>query len=177
MEDAVTDAALKGKPVVIKADKIKGKLFDHWEIVSKNVILDDRREPETKFIMPETAVEITAEYNDLHAITVNNGTANVEEAVIGDTVKIKAESREGYVFDHWEVSYGDVAVANKNAKETTFTMPDSMVVLTAKYKKLQSITLENGKAYAGGEEITTAKKGTEVAIMADDLDEIGRAHV
>lgn len=170
VEDAVTDAALKGKPVVIKADEIKGKLFDHWKIVSGNVILDDQREPETKFIMPETAVEITAEYNDLHAITVNNGTANVEEAVIGDTVKITAESREGYVFDHWEVSYGDVAVANKNAKETTFTMPDSMVVLTARYKALQSITLENGKAYAGGEEITTAKKGTEVAIKADDLD-------
>ena len=170
VEDDVTDAALKGKPVVIKADKIEGKLFDHWKIVSGNVILDNQREPETKFIMPETAVEITAEYNDLHAITVNNGTANVEEAVIGDTVKIKAESREGYVFDHWEVSYGDVAVANKNAKETTFTMPDSMVVLTARYKALQSITLENGKAYAGGEEITTAKKGTEVAIKADDLD-------
>ena len=170
VEDAVTDAALKGKPVVIKADKIKGKLFDHWKIVSGDVILDDRRAPETKFIMPETAVEITALYNDLHAITVNNGTANVEEAVIGDTVKIKAESREGYVFDRWEVSYGDVAVANKNAEETTFTMPDSMVVLTARYKALQSITLENGKAYAGGEEITTAKKGTEVAIKADDLD-------
>ena len=170
VEDAVTDAALKGKPVVIKADKIKGKLFDHWKIVSGDVILDDRREPETKFIMPETAVEITAEYNDLHAITVNNGTANVEEAVIGDTVKIKAESREGYVFDRWEVSYGDVAVANKNAEETTFTMPDSMVVLTARYKALQSITLENGKAYAGGEEITTAKKGTEVTIKAEKLD-------
>ena len=170
VEDDVTDAALKGKPVVIKADKIKGKLFDHWKIVSGDVILDNWRAPETKFIMPETAVEITAEYNDLHAITVNNGTANVEEAVIGDTVKIKAESREGYVFDRWEVSYGDVAVANKNAEETTFTMPDSMVVLTARYKALQSITLENGKAYAGGEEITTAKKGTEVAIKADDLD-------
>ena len=170
VEDAVTDAALKGKLVVIKADEIEGKRFDHWEIVSKNVILDDLHASETKFTMPETAVEITALYNDLHAITVNNGTANVEEAVIGDTVKIKAESREGYVFDRWEVSYGDVAVANKNAEETTFTMPDSMVVLTARYKALQSITLENGKAYAGGEEITTAKKGTEVAIKADDLD-------
>ena len=170
VEDAVTDAALKGKTVVIKADKIEGKRFDHWEIVSKNVVLDDLRAPETKFTMPETAVEITAVYNDLHAITVNNGTADVEEAVIGDTVKIKAESREGYVFDRWEVSYGDVAVANKNAEETTFTMPDSMVVLTARYKALQSITLENGKAYAGGEEITTAKKGTEVAIKADKLD-------
>ena len=169
VEDAVTDAALKGKLVVIKADEIEGKRFDHWEIVSKNVILDNQRASETKFTMPETAVEITAEYNDLHAITVNNGTANVEEAVIGDTVKIKAESREGYVFDRWEVSYGDVAVANKNAEETTFTMPDSMVVLTARYKALQSITLENGKAYAGGEEITTAKKGTEVTIKADDL--------
>lgn len=169
VEGAVTDAALKGKPVVIKADKIEGKRFDQWKIVSGNVILDNQRAPETKFTMPETAVEITAEYNDLHAITVNNGTANVEEAVIGDTVKIKADSREGYVFDRWEVSYGDVAVANKNAEETTFTMPDSMVVLTARYKALQSITLENGKAYAGGEEITTAKKGTEVTIKADDL--------
>lgn len=170
VEDAVTDAALKGKLVVIKADKIEGKRFDQWKIVSGNVILDNQRAPEARFTMPETAVEITALYNDLHAITVNNGTANVEEAVIGDTVKIKAESREGYVFDHWEVSYGDVAVANKNAKETTFTMPDSMVVLTARYKAMQSITLENGKAYAGGEEITTAKKDTEVAIKADDLD-------
>ena len=169
VEDDVTDAALKGKPVVIKADKIEGKLFDQWKIVSGNVILDDLHASETKFIMPETAVEITAEYNDLHAITVNNGTANVEEAVIGDTVKIKADSREGYVFDRWEVSYGDVVVDDKNAEETTFTMPDSMVVLTARYKAMQSITLENGKAYAGGEEITTAKKGTEVAIKADDL--------
>ena len=170
VEDAVTDAALKGKLVVIKADEIKGKRFDHWKIVSGDVILDNQRAPEAKFTMPETAVEITAVYNDLYAITVNNGTANVEEAVIGDTVKITAESREGYVFDRWEVNYGDVAVANKNAEETTFTMPDSMVVLTARYKALQSITLENGKAYAGGEEITTAKKGTEVAIKADKLD-------
>ena len=171
VEDDVTDAALKGKLVVIKADEIKGKRFDHWEIVSKNVVLDNLRAPETKFIMPETAVEITAEYNDLHAITVNNGTADVEKAVIGDTVKITAKSREGYVFDHWEVNYGDdVVVGDKNAEKTTFTMPDSMVVLTARYKALQSITLENGKAYAGGEEITTAKKGTEVTIKAKKLD-------
>ena len=170
VEDAVTDAALKSKLVVIKADKIEGKLFDHWKIVAGDVILDNQRAPETKFIMPETAVEITAVYNDLHAITVHNGTADVEKAVIGDTVKITAESREGYVFDRWEVNYGDVVVGDKNAEETTFTMPDSMVVLTAKYKALQSITLENGKAYAGGEEITTAKKGTEVAIKADNLD-------
>ena len=170
VEDTETDAALKGKLVVIKADEIEGKRFDHWEIVSKNVILNDLNAPETMFTMPETAVEITAVYNDLHAITVHNGTADVEKAVIGETVKIKADSREGYVFDRWEVNYGDVAVANKNAEETTFVMPDSMVVLTARYKAMQSITLENGKAYAGGEEITTAKKDTEVAIKADDLD-------
>ena len=170
VEDDVTDAALKGKLVVIEADEIEGKRFDHWKIESGDVILDNQRAPRTKFTMPETAVEITALYNDLHDITVNNGTADVEKAVIGETVKITAASREGYVFDRWEVSYGDVAVANKNAEETTFTMPDSMVVLTARYKALQSITLENGKAYAGGEEITTAKKGTEVTIKADDLD-------
>ena len=171
VEEAVTDAALKGKLVVIKADEIEGKRFDQWKIVSGDVILDNQRAPEAKFTMPETAVEITAVYNDLHAITVNNGNAGVEEAVIGDTVKITAESREGYVFDRWEVNYGDdVVVEDKNAEETTFVMPDSMVVLTARYKAMRSITLENGKAYAGGEEITTAKKGTEVTIKADNLD-------
>ena len=172
VEDDVTDAALKGKPVVIEADEIEGKRFDHWKIESGDVILDDQRAPRTKFTMPETAVEITALYNDLHDITVNNGTADVEKAVIGETVKITAASREGYVFDHWEVSYGNnVTLEDANKAETTFTMPDSMVVLTARYKALQSITLENGKAYdAGGEEITTAKKGTEVTIQADDLD-------
>ena len=170
VEDAVTDAALKGKLVVIKADEIEGKRFDQWKIVSGDVILDNQRVPETKFTMPETAVEITAVYNDLHAITVHNGNADVEEAVIGDTVKIKAESREGYVFDRWEVNYGNVTLEDANKAETTFTMPDSMVVLSARYKAMQSITLENGKAYAGGEEITTAKKGTEVTIKAENLD-------
>ena len=169
VEDAVTDAALKGKLVVIKADEIEGKRFDQWKIVSGDVILDNQRAPETKFTMPETAVEITAVYNDLHAITVHNGNADVEEAVIGDTVKITAKSREGYVFDRWEVNYGNVTLEDANKAETTFTMPDSMVVLTARYKAMQSITLENGKAYAGGEEITTAKKGTEVAIKAENL--------
>ncbi len=72
------------------------------------------------FTMPETAVEITAVYNDLNAITVHNGSADVEKAVIGETVKIKADSREGYVFDRWEVNYGDVVVDDKNAEETTF---------------------------------------------------------
>ena len=170
VEDAVTDAALKGKLVVIKADEIEGKRFDQWKIVSGDVILDNQRAPETKFTMPETAVEITAVYNDLHAITVHNGNADVEEAVIGDTVKITAKSREGYVFDRWEVNYGNVTLEDANKAETTFTMPDSMVVLTARYKAMQSITLENGKAYAGGEEITTAKKGTEVTIKAENLD-------
>ena len=89
---------------------------------------------------------------------------------MGTEITVTAESRPGYVFDRWEVNNGDVAVADKNAEETTFVMPDSMVVLTARYKALQSITLENGKAYAGGEEITTAKKGTEVTIKAENLD-------
>ena len=166
VEDDVTDAALKGKLVVIKADEIEGKRFDHWKIVSGDVILDNQRAPETKFTMPETAVEITAIYNDLHAITVNNGTADVEEAVIGDTVKITAESREGYVFDRWEVNYGDdVVVGDKNAEETTFTMPDSMVVLTAKYKKQRTVTVIGGTV--NGTDSVTALREETVEIKAE----------
>ena len=162
----------KGDAIVATADSAPaGQKFSHWEVTGVDGLTEEQLKSETlEFTMPKGKVTLKAVYNDLHAITVNNGTADVEEAVIGDTVKITAESRPGYVFDRWEVNNGDVAVADKNAEETTFVMPDSMVVLTARYKALQSITLENGKAYAGGEEITTAKKGTEVTIKAENLD-------
>ena len=121
--------------------------------------------------MSESNVTLNPHYAKLHAIEVVNGTADITSAKEGTKVTVTANHRPGYVFDRWEVNNGDVAVANKNAEETTFTMPDSMVVLTARYKALQSITLEKGKAYdAGGEEITTAKKGTEVTIKAENLD-------
>ena len=164
------ETAIEGETVKITADSREGYVFDRWEVNNGDVAVAKKNAEETTFVMPDKPVTAVAKYKKLLGITVNNGTADVEKAVIGDTVKIKAESREGYVFDRWEVSYGDVVVDDKNAEETTFVMPDSMVVLTARYKAMQSITLENGKAYAGGEEITTAKKGTEVTIKAKNLD-------
>ena len=169
VEDAVTDAALKGKLVVIKADEIEGKRFDQWKIVSGDVILDNQRAPETKFTMPETAVEITAVYNDLHAITVHNGNADVEEAVIGDTVKITAKSREGYVFDHWEASDG--VELTEDGLTAKFTMPDHDVTIEAKYKQYHSIEVSKGTAYdADGKEITSAVVGDKITIVANDRD-------
>ena len=169
VEDTETDAALKGKLVVIKADEIEGKRFDHWEIVSKNVILNDLNAPETMFTMPETAVEITAVYNDLNAITVHNGTADVEKAVIGETVKIKADSREGYVFDRWEIDPDNVILEDPNADETAFIMPDEPVSVEAKYKHLQSITMNHGTAYDEDfSETDIAKAKQTITIKAED---------
>ena len=164
--------AVKGDKIVATAqDAPAGKKFSHWEVTGVDGLTEEQlKNVPLEFTMPRGEVTLKAVFKTLHKIDVKFSTADKDTAIEGETVKITAESRPGYVFDRWEVSYGDVAVANKNAEETTFTMPDSMVVLTARYKALQSITLENGKAYAGGEEITTAKKGTEVAIKADDLD-------
>ena len=162
VEDAVTDAALKGKLVVIKADEIEGKRFDQWKIVSGDVILDNQRAPETKFTMPETAVEITAVYNDLHAITVHNGNADVEEAVIGDTVKITAKSREGYVFDRWEVNYGNVTLEDAYKAETTFTMPAESISLEAVYNTIHSI-----RATFCTADPASAIVGTEITVTAE----------
>ena len=163
--------AVKGDRIVATAqDAPAGTKFAGWTATGISLTEEQQKSPVVEFVMPKNAVELTAQYKTLHPVTVTNGKVDKPTAVAGDTVTITAESRPGYVFDRWEVSYGDVVVDDKNAEETTFTMPDSMVVLTARYKALQSITLENGKAYAGGEEITTAKKGTEVTIKAENLD-------
>ena len=163
--------AKKGDAIVATADSAPaGQKFSHWEVTGVDGLTKEQLENETlKFTMPRGEVTLKAVFKTLHKIDVKFSTADKDTAIEGETVKITAESRPGYVFDRWEVNNGDVAVAKKNEEETTFVMPDSMVVLTARYKALQSITLENGKAYAGGEEITTAKKGTEVTIKADDL--------
>ena len=165
--------AKRGDAIVATADADAdhpGQKFSHWEVTGVDGLTEEQLENvPLEFTMPRGEVTLKAVFKTLHKIDVKFSTADKNTAIEGETVKITAESRPGYVFDRWEVNNGDVAVANKNAEETTFVMPDSMVVLTARYKALQSITLENGKAYAGGEEITTAKKGTEVTIKADDL--------
>ena len=73
----------------------------------------------------------------LYSVTVNGsyaqttGTGSYAE---GATVAIDAGTRSGYTFDGWTSSDG-VTFANAGSAQTTFTMPDKAVTVTANWTK------------------------------------------
>ena len=78
------------------------------------------------------AVNVTVKNAEMGKATaqIDGGNASSELPVVyeGITVKLKATPKEGFIFKSWKASYGDgtqVTIADENAAETTFTMPQT----------------------------------------------------
>jgi endoglucanase len=74
----------------------------------------------------------------VHGITIVNGGTGAAftpaSPVAGDTVRVDAGQRTGYVFDSWTVTAGGVTLENAAARATSFTMPAAAVTLTANWR-------------------------------------------
>ena len=103
-------------------------------------------------------------------ITLTNATVDVPDnkAYAGQTVTVKAADRAGYQFVRWEVTPVDVTLSSMNSKEATFTMPDKDVVLTARYKKLFTIKVNQGTYTVNGTAAAEAVKGDKIVATAQD---------
>ena len=72
-----------------------------------------------------------------YAVTVNGSYAQNSGAgsyAAGSVVTVRAGSRSGYTFDGW-TSGSNVVFDDPNAAETTFTMPDGSVTVTANWSR------------------------------------------
>jgi hypothetical protein len=127
---------VKDAKVTIVADepKVVGQVFDKWEITSSTGgSIADPTSPTTVFTMPDAAATVRATYKNVHALTVANGTGSGSYAS-GKSVAISADvAPSGQVFDKWTTSNGG-SFANDTSADTTFTMPDNPVTITATYK-------------------------------------------
>ncbi len=116
------------------------KVFDAW--TGDTAYVDDVNASDANVTMPSAAVAVTATYDDLYQLTVTTGTGDgnyVESAV----VNISADAPGAWeVFDQWT---GDTQyIANVNATDTTVTMPNSAVTVTATYDDLYALTVSSG---------------------------------
>ena len=95
-----------------------------------------------------------------HDIVIENGTSNVAQAKDGDVVSISPDVVPGKLFAKWT---GDVeTVANVNASNTTFVMPDKAVSLAATYKLIEyRVTVRGGTS-----DVSKAAMGETVTITA-----------
>ncbi len=145
------------------------KTFKEWR--GDDVTFANPKSERTTFVLPQLddVVTVTAVFDDepQYDYTVVYGTPASGKAYKNDPVAIKAKDRtdEHLIFDKWT---GDVTFTDASSPETTFTMPENAVTVTATYKDepKYTITINGGtsdkaKAYAGETITVTANEPPE----------------
>ena len=175
-----------GTEVTLTADTRTGYVFVGWKVETEDadgnpvVTVANAKNETTSFIMPHCAVVLTAEYEQLHTVTVNYKTDvgvetkhSEQKAIYGDKITVTAEDRiaEDLAFDHWEVTVDGLTVEdlldNAKAEEAHFDMRRGKVVATAVYKKLHTISVHDGHAEVNGQTAEKAKEGDTVTVVPD----------
>ena len=172
--------SFKGQKVTVAStiEETEDRKFDGWEVVAPDgftIDADKLREKSFEFIMPAGEVELTAHYAS--KLSVTGGTAEVNGNAVDFarpdadvTVTATDRSADGYQFDHWVVSGGDIGKTEEELKANPlkFTMPDAAVKLTAVYRA--AVKVSNGTAQVGTEngETVYALKGDTVTVTGHD---------
>ena len=165
--------------VVSTVQETEDRKFDGWEVTKApagfTISADKLKQKEFSFIMPAGDVELTAHHSNRLEVSGGTATVNGNEANFarpGADVRVTAADRsaDGYQFDHWEVSGGDIGKSGDDLKANplTFTMPDAAVKLTAVYRA--AVKVSNGTAQVGTEsgETVYALKDETVTVTGHD---------
>ena len=164
--------AHEGQTVTVTApDKGDHFEFAGWTISPDSVTLNNADKLTATFTMPDGDVKLENSYNQLYDVAVLKGTATPSFAKEGTEIAIEAAERPGYRFERWDVLNDKVTLANKNSNTTTFNMPAGEVQVEAKYKALQSITVNDGTYTVNGETTTEAVKGDKIVATANPAPE------
>ena len=172
VDGADLSTAHAGQTVTVTApDKGDHFEFAGWTISPDSVTLTDADKLTATFTMPDGDVKLENSYNQLYDVTVLKGTATPSFAKEGTPITITADTIPGRKFERWDVLNDKVTLANKNSNTTTFNMPAGEVQVEAKYKALQSITVNDGTYTVNGETTTEAVKGDKIVATANPAPE------
>ena len=172
VDGADLSTAHAGQTVTVTApDKGDHFEFAGWTISPDSVTLTDADKLTATFTMPDGDVKLENSYNQLYDVTVKKGTATPSFAKEGTEITITADFIPGRKFEHWDVLSANVTLADKNNRTTTFNMPAGEVQVEAKYKALQSITVNKGTYTVNGATTTEAVKGDKIVATANPAPE------
>ena len=165
--------ATAGTTVTLSASPNDGFEFSEWQVLQGDIDIVNNQ-----FIMPSSNVSVKAIFvpDGYYSVIVENdgngtGSANPVRAEQGTRVTLSAVPVLGYEFDSWEVVSGSVNISNNQ-----FIMPDSDVVVRAKFKPIvYTITLNQGSNGSATVSQNTAIVGDVITLTAtpDDLYSFG----
>ncbi len=145
-----------------------GERFTGWTLTGVSVA--DTTQTEITFNMPANAVTATANYEIItYNVNVEKGTATPNKPAQGVKVTITAnEPEKGYKFDRWTTDSSDVSFLNATSQETTFTMPNHDVTVTATYvKATYNISVTDCVAKKGEDTVGYAYYGDVIKVTAN----------
>ena len=145
-----------------------GERFTGWTLTGVSVA--DTTQTEITFNMPANAVTATANYEIItYNVNVEKGTATPNKPAQGVKVTITAnEPEKGYKFDRWTTDSTDVSFLNATSQETTFTMPNHDVTVTATYvKATYNISVTDCVAKKGEDTVGYAYYGDVIKVTAN----------
>ncbi len=169
--DDLTNAHAGQTVTVTAPDKGDHFEFAGWTISPDSVTLTDADKLTATFTMPDGDVKLENSYNQLYDVTVKKGIATPSFAKEGTEIIITANTIPGRKFERWNVLSDNVTLADENRNITTFNMPAGEVQVEAKYKMLQSITVNGGTYTVNGETTTEAVKGDKIVATANPAPE------
>ena len=106
----------------------------------------------------------------LHGVRVDGGSATPSLGKPGTLVALKASSKPGYTFDHWQIDEGDATLDEPGKSMTGLTIGTTDVKVTAVYTMtgtLHSVTVTGGNAYCSPD---TAFAGEWITLGVPDDD-------
>jgi len=171
-DETGTSPYAEGTDVSIKAVASAGYEFTGWTAPAGAFADEDAAE--TTFTMPDQDVTVTANFVPLYNLTMAEnpaagGTATDETGTSpyaeGTDVSIKAIANAGYEFAGWTAPAG--AFADAGAAETTFTMPDQDVTVTANFVLVYDLTMAVSPVGGG---TATDETGTSPYPAGTDVD-------
>ncbi|MBR0090775.1 MAG: InlB B-repeat-containing protein, partial [Lachnospiraceae bacterium] len=120
-----------GTEITITAQPRGGYVFDYWEVIAGDVILDDPHSATTSFLSNGESVtlkphffKLTVTITAIEIIASEGGTGVADPPAAmspGTTINLTAQPKGTHVFDHWEVVYGGVTLENPYSAQTSFT--------------------------------------------------------
>ena len=138
-----------------------GSVFSHWEVVQGD-ILGIYYDAEGEYVqLNDTDVVITARYKVIRNITIiKNSSTKTYEVMEDGNMEINANPPpNGYVFNHWNISSGDVILANAYSSVTKLTAKTTDSTIEAVYELIPTFDVTMIDGYIvndNGEYVTSA---------------------
>jgi hypothetical protein len=151
-----------GSIVSITADAASsGEEFVQWVVNSGSATITSPTSTTAALTTGSTDTVVTATYRNIYALIVNNGSGDGSYAE-GTNVTITANGApNGQEFNQWVFSSGSANILSTSNVSTTLTMGTGPITITATYRNIYALTIDNGT----GSGVYAA--GTEVMIVAN----------